>query len=558
MANADIFKPNFDRLAVDGSIGDPQGRIACAYIRVSDSEQAEEGHAGLPRQISHIHEVASKHGFKIPWECVYVDDATGFEFEARPALTKLRALYKSGRVAAVVIEHLDRLSRQSEWHQGFLLEEMKKNGIEAVFWKPFASRVERAVMGAVAQDAMELTKERMKQGTVSKAQSGRITSKVRALGYVFVNSKGRVLESPGRDTYYAINDEAWIIRLIYEKAALGQTLRSLATLLQILCPEVRGKRGWHPTAVRYIIANPLYKGQYVANRWGHIKTPKYGQDGALIGYSEKMCERDPADWITVPVPAIVSQELWLRANAMLQINKERAKRNNRDRYILTGVLVCAECGRRWTGVSDPNFYYRCPGRYNVAKHLQNCTAPQISARILHTTIWRALCQILLEPELVIQALDDLASGEATQSLHAQMTFLEEAINSRKEEDERITKGFLAGVFDAAEAAQERKRIKIAIQNLENELAELRTRDLTPEQIEDEKALVLAAAASARDSDMFMDAPPEFQRNMLKLLVDRIIVDSHIQTLRIEGMIPLTLNYHALGGTIVSSPASCSG
>jgi site-specific DNA recombinase len=321
---------------------------------------------------------------------------------------------------------------------------------------------------------------------------------------------------------------------------------------------VRGPNGWHPTSVRYIIANPLYKGQYVANRWEHIKTPKYGPDGSQIGYSEKMCERDEEDWIVVPVPAIVSEKLWTRANAMLLKNKERARRNSRERYILTGVLVCAECGRKWSGVCEPNFYYQCPAHYGPLKHLQHCTASHISARILHTTIWRALCEILLEPALIIQALDDLMSSESNTSLRAQIGFLEESISARKAEAERVTKGYLGGVFDAAEAAQERQRLKKAIQSLENELAEMTARELTPEQIDAKKTLVLAAVENARNSGVFMDAPPEFQRNMLKLLVDRIIVDSHTQTLRVEGMIPLNQNYHSREGDIVTNPANCSG
>ena len=58
MPNSDFFRPEFDKLATDGCIGDPTGEIAYAYIRVSGEEQADEGRSGLPRQIAHIHEAA--------------------------------------------------------------------------------------------------------------------------------------------------------------------------------------------------------------------------------------------------------------------------------------------------------------------------------------------------------------------------------------------------------------------------------------------------------------------------------------------------------------------
>ncbi len=149
MANGQFFKDDFNALAVNGSIGNPLGKPAYAYIRVSGDDQAEDGRSGLPRQIAHIHEVASKHGYRISWEMVYADDHTGFEFEGRPGLTLLRRELKNPhrRAQAVIMEHLDRLSRNADWHQGFLLDEMRKHGVQPLFWKEFTSRIERAVMG---------------------------------------------------------------------------------------------------------------------------------------------------------------------------------------------------------------------------------------------------------------------------------------------------------------------------------------------------------------------------------------------------------------------------
>ncbi|HLZ81396.1 MAG TPA: recombinase family protein, partial [Ktedonobacteraceae bacterium] len=192
MANPDFFKPDFDILALDGCIGDPCGELAYAYLRVSGEEQAEEGRSGLPRQIGHIHEIAYKYGYKIPWDYVYADDFTGFSFEDRPALSKLRSEYKSGhqRAFAVVIEELDRLSRNADWHQGYLLDELKRFGITALFWKQFSSRIERTVLGAIAQDGMEQSKARMMEGNLRKARSGRVTARVPAYGYKLVDAEG--------------------------------------------------------------------------------------------------------------------------------------------------------------------------------------------------------------------------------------------------------------------------------------------------------------------------------------------------------------------------------
>ncbi len=86
MANHEFFKRVFDSLANDGCIGEKAGQLAYAYIRVSSNEQSEEGRSGLPRQIEHCHQIAVQNGYKIPWNMVYADDHTGYEFADRPAI----------------------------------------------------------------------------------------------------------------------------------------------------------------------------------------------------------------------------------------------------------------------------------------------------------------------------------------------------------------------------------------------------------------------------------------------------------------------------------------
>ena len=151
MAIAEFFKEVFDGLATNGVIGDPSGETTYCYLRVSSAGQAEEGRSGLPRQIMHVHQAAEQNGLKIPWELVFADDHTGFEFRDRPELMKLRQEYKSSnrRAHAIVMEYLDRLSRNADWHQGFLLEEMREYGLKVIFWQPFNSRIERAVIEAL-------------------------------------------------------------------------------------------------------------------------------------------------------------------------------------------------------------------------------------------------------------------------------------------------------------------------------------------------------------------------------------------------------------------------
>jgi DNA invertase Pin-like site-specific DNA recombinase len=131
-------KEEFDRIATNGFLGDPDGEPALGYLRVSSSGQAEEGRGGFPRQILHVHEKAQALHLAISWERVFFDDHTGFEFRDRPSLAKLRELVKQPTRPAndLVIENLDRLSREATWHQGYLLDELEREcKIRVHFWK---------------------------------------------------------------------------------------------------------------------------------------------------------------------------------------------------------------------------------------------------------------------------------------------------------------------------------------------------------------------------------------------------------------------------------------
>ncbi len=220
MAKLDFFKEAFDQLAVDGFIGDPNGEPGYAYLRVSSAGQAEEGRSGLPRQILHCHEIAEQRKLKIPWDLVFADDHSGFEFQERPELSRLRDEYKgpNRRANAIVMEYLDRLSRNADWHQGFLLDEMKQFRLRTVFWKDFSSRIERAVIGAISQEGMEQAKQRMAEGNLFKAKDNRVTARTAAFGFKIVDRYGNASPEARKDTHYAIEPaEAEAVVAIFTK-----------------------------------------------------------------------------------------------------------------------------------------------------------------------------------------------------------------------------------------------------------------------------------------------------------------------------------------------------
>lgn len=568
MTNLDFFKEEFERLSTDGYLGDPNGERAYGYVRVSSSEQAEEGRSGLPRQLMHVHEVAAKHHLKISFEFMFAEDHTGFEFRDRPVLGLLRQEFKRSdrRAHTLVIEHLDRLSRNADWHQGFLLDEMHEYNLKVLFWKTFSSRIERAVMGAISQEGMEQEKQRMQEGRILKAQSGRVTAKTRAFGYIFVDSEGKETPKAKKETYYAPHpQEAEIIRLIFEKIAHeGMGSVALANYLQERFPPPGKYAYWQPTQILLFVRNPLYKGQFIANRTKEVKVPARKQSvNQPVKLVKKKMTRPEEEWITVPVPPLISPEVWEMANRIIDKNAEMAPRNAKLDYLLTGILICATCGGhyagssryyRWKNSDKKSHYccYRCCSQANlITAHSQaiHCTQGQINREKLEAMVWYCICKALHEPQLLLEHFDRKFETEEHQGIAKQIAFLERQLREKDVEDEKLYKAYLADVFDAKEYAARRDLVKQAKTKLEKELSDLYGQQVKQEDREAMRMLIKSVSAKAVAEGLHLDMPFEFKKQMLKLLVDRIVLNTTEKWFRIEGVLSGTYSTDGSIGNI---------
>ncbi len=556
MSIPEFFKTEFDALAQNGTIGHPEGQPAFAYLRVSSAGQADEGRSGLPRQMMHIHEVAFEHRLKISWQRVFADDDSGFEFDNRPNLTRLRMAYKSPtrQAHAVVMEDLDRLSRNADWHQGFLLDEMKQYGITPVFWKKFSSRIERAVLGAIAQDGMEQAKRRMAEGNIHKARSGRVTARVPAYGYKLVDSQGREGETAKKDTHYAIyEEEAHIVRLVFKKVIQGYSLRKVATMLQEKFPPPRNASEWERRALYNMIRNPAYKGEFAAHRSAEVKVPVTVNTGSLTGPVVKMVTkrivRPEEEWIIVPVPAIVSREEWELANELCKTNKRTSQRKAKSRYLLTGLVRCARCGYSYAG-SRKVYHrkdgretivsgYRCSsknGRVPAFRERVQCDSGQISTKVLDLAVWEVVYQVLLDPQILLDALEKEFRGERNEQTSRQIAFLESQINAAEVEDEKLYKAYLAGVFDEVEFAGRRKLVKKKAEKLKQELAKLNGSLISPESFEARKQTILLICRTAQENGLAQNAPFDVKKRIIKTVVSKVTLDTVERWFELDGII----------------------
>jgi site-specific DNA recombinase len=87
--------------------------------------------------------------------------------------------------------------------------------------------------------------------------------------------------------------------------------------------------------------------------------------------------RPPQDWIEVPVPQMVAEEIFAQVQAKLDANQQSAARNTRHQYLLRALVSCGACRLACTARQSAAGYgyYLCRGRTDSLRAAQGAAAP---------------------------------------------------------------------------------------------------------------------------------------------------------------------------------------
>ena len=140
---------------------------------------------------------------------------------------------------------------------------------------------------------------------------------------------------------------AAIVRELFQTYADGEaTLHALAVRLTIRgIASPTGRHFWSATSVRAMLTNPAYIGEAVSGRLQ--SRPSQRRRSALepVGRGISVQPTPREQWITVPVPAIISPEVFNAAQERLATNQKLARRNTTYMYLLRGLVSCGRCRR---------------------------------------------------------------------------------------------------------------------------------------------------------------------------------------------------------------------
>jgi site-specific DNA recombinase len=391
-------------------------RIAAIYARVSSEQQRETN--TIASQTASLVEFAQNHDLEVPKEWVFEDEGYSGATLERPGLERVRDLAAEGQIQVVLAYAPDRLSRKYAY-QILLIEELARNGVETLFVKaPQGSSAEDQLLvqfqGMIAEYERAQILERSRRGKRHRAQSGEVSVMSGApYGYRYVRKTD---EAPA--AYAVLDAEARVVQRIYEMYTVdGLSIGEITRRINAEgIPTRKASVRWERSTVWGVLRNSAYRGvacfgkTRASSRTRVIRPQR--RRGVITPTMTAGHERPREEWIEIPVPALVSEDSFARAQELLQENKIRSRRRTIEPSIVQGLVSCQKCGYAFARTSTRTsarkiHYYKCIGSDGWRKlGGPVCNNGRLVRQdLLDQIVWDEVIRLLEDPTLIQQELD---------------------------------------------------------------------------------------------------------------------------------------------------------
>ena len=334
---------------------------ATYYARVSS--ESDEQLNSLDNQIAYYEDLIRRNR---AWTYVpgYVDEGlSGISTKKRKHFNEMIADAKEDAFDLIITKEISRFARNTldslqytrellGWGVGVFFQNDNINTLDE------DAELRLTIMSSIAQDELRKLSSRVKFGHQQAIKSNVVLGNSRIFGYKKDEKRLVIDES-----------QAPMVRDLFRLYATGEySMKQLETLFY-----EQGYRNYNGNKIAHttmsgIISNPKYKGYYVGNKVRIVDM-----------FTKKQKFLPPEEWVMFKdetgeiVPAIVSEELWDKANEVLTRRSEDVKNRQgicNHANLLTGKLYCAHCGaayyRRESKSKDGtvNSKWVCSGKIN--------------------------------------------------------------------------------------------------------------------------------------------------------------------------------------------------
>lgn len=519
------------------------------YVRVSTEEQIEG--TSLDDQLEQCQAKAVALGCPVR-EAIADEGVTSALYEGRPGLQRALALIEAGEADTLICSKLDRLAR-IRLQQGLIIQRIQLAGARLVLCSHEIhdtpeSRLQLGILGEFAEFERNLLRARTMAGRTKRARDGYQPSLFRTpYGYLIPTTAQIVRgEYPPelRGKYLVNPEQAEIVRRIFAEAAGGATLFEVVRgLNRDGVPAARGGT-WHRSVMRGILRNAAYIGRatygkkrsrFDEGRVGR-KTPRSVTE--TYRRASYQVPAPPDEVITIPCPPLVEQEVWQAVQSQLDRNRHTQSGRKSRQHLLTGLLLCPDCGRRLTTLHSSRqakngkkylyYYYRCPTyRHTVSAQdgATLCSKRAYGRGPVERGTLAALWQCLQDPKHIEAALSVPTLPDASNPDPARRQKLEVELARLAVREKAVIEAQIRGVIAGASTEPyERQLAEVAVRRRAME-AELKTFAQSREQDarRAQNVRTISQALEKLSRVLFSpDTPPADQRQVLLTLLEAVI------------------------------------
>lgn len=357
-----------------------------AYCRVS-SDSDDQIHS-FAAQIRYYSGYVEKHP-QYSFVDIYADEGiTGTSLEKRDEMNRLLTDCKCGRIDRIITKSVSRFARNTE-ELLLSVRMLKEIGVSVYFEEQdidtakLSAEMILTMPGVVAQQESMSISENMRWSYRKRMERGEFNCCTPAYGFRRIDKILVIFEK-----------EARVVRWMFRLALRGFGRQSIANLLTAArIPSPSGTDSWSYSTVDYILRNPRYMGDAILQ--GRYTTQ-------TLPFKRKVNKGElPKYYVENANPAIVTREVFEAVQILLDQRRSDSYAP-RNRYPLSGILYCPDCGKKFRRqTTSGKAYWLCAAR---ASGKTNCRSIRFPEERLEDTFTLLLHKLRDNRESLIEPL----------------------------------------------------------------------------------------------------------------------------------------------------------
>lgn len=487
---------------------------AVYYGRVSTEEEKQTD--ALEKQVCELERFINENKNMVLVDG-YVDKGkSGTTRKGRKQYNRLFEDLLTDKFDTVVIKDQSRLMRNVlDWY--LFLDRLTKNNKKLFLYmdNQYYTPDNAFIAGIRAMMAEEHSKElskKIKQSVKNSHERGVVYGNGQIWGYNQKNGKLEINE-----------EEAKVVRLIFQLYSENNGVRKIIKKLDEL--GIKNKNGNHfsPTTIKRMIRQPKYKGTLIS---GVTKKDFVTKQTTFT---------DDDNWIIHEnhIPAIVSEELWEKANEIYDKKSKLIKKEDKEKvygyfsgtYVFSGKIVCMKCGKTYWHSAYQNTkrytdVWQCQTYRSLGKK-NGCKNTTLQTEALYEMVRDVIFHFWENKEVVYKYIQDslnVAISEHNPQYNAEATMLTNQLKKIKVRKDNLLNAFLDG--DVDKETYNRKKL-----DFDDEISKIQLElDRIVSIVGEIESKVKRIEKMKKDFNLNIVDKKQISDNIIDMLLDKIEVD----------------------------------